>query len=230
MDELFGSRSILRDGLKLSAPLPFDEVEDQVALTQCRPAASRKDTPLCVLPNTGKSDECTVDKKEIDTLLKKYLEQSALELFADIGAQFEPIEYTVPLPDVTAIVGIAGPSVAGSIALCTSATALTALAKLGQASMPEDWLGELANQLVGRFKRKVTSHGVAFSLGTPTIVAGEKLHVVVGRAREEGLRSRLTSSFGDVEVWMEFELREGCEITADATDNGALMEGEAVLL
>jgi CheY-specific phosphatase CheX len=95
--------------------------------------------------------------------------------------------------------------------------------------MPEDWLGELANQLVGRFKRRISPHGVTFSLGTPTVIVGDRLRVAIGRARERSIVVRLQSTTGRVEIWLEFELRDGCELSAEPQADDGLVEGEALL-
>jgi CheY-specific phosphatase CheX len=95
--------------------------------------------------------------------------------------------------------------------------------------MPEDWLGELANQLVGRFKRRIAPHGASFSLGTPTVIIGERLRMALGVARKRSIVVRLLSSLGRMEIWLEFELRDGCELTAEAKEDEALIEGEALL-
>jgi hypothetical protein len=38
-----------------------------------------------------------------------------------------------------------------------------------------DWVGELGNQLVGRFKNKVSAYGPLIDLGLPSVVCGRDL-------------------------------------------------------
>lgn len=170
-----------------------------------------------------------MEKADTQALLQTYITQSALALLRDLGAAFELTEPTEWLPEITAVLGIAGPSVAGSIALSTSEQCLLRLAELGSSTMPEDWLGELANQLVGRFKRRISPHGASFSLGTPTVIIGERLRMAVGVARKRSIVVRLQSSIGRIEIWLEFELRDGCELSAEPKEDDALIEGEALL-
>lgn len=40
-----------------------------------------------------------------------------------------------------------------------------------------DWLGELANQLAGRFKNKVVPYGRKLELGIPTVIQGNHLKI-----------------------------------------------------
>lgn len=42
-----------------------------------------------------------------------------------------------------------------------------------------DWIGEIANQMLGRLKNKVTQAGVKFSMSTPTTVSGRSMQVTI---------------------------------------------------
>lgn len=41
----------------------------------------------------------------------------------------------------------------------------------------QDWIGELANQLLGRLKNKLRPHGVLFTVATPLCMTGRDLRV-----------------------------------------------------
>jgi len=167
---------------------------------------------------------------ETQVLLEDYITQAAKELFLDVsGFLFESIENSDWFPEITAVLGIAGTCVAGSATLGTSASCLATLAAKANSDMPEDWLGELANQLVGRFKRRIVAHGVDFSLGTPTLISGERLHVLSRFSHKPAFTVHLQSDIGRVEIWLEFELHHGGELSAEPQDDGTLIEGEALL-
>jgi CheY-specific phosphatase CheX len=161
--------------------------------------------------------------------LREYLLQSTIELFTDIGAVFAPVEKSDWMPDITAVLGFAGGGIAGSIAVCTCNDCLKGLASLGQTEMGEDWLGELSNQLAGRFKRRLAPHGATYSLGTPVVIMGERLRLTVGAARDRAQVLSLESKLGRVEVWLELEFRDGFELSAQPKEDGTLIEGEALL-
>jgi CheY-specific phosphatase CheX len=167
---------------------------------------------------------------ETQTLIHGYLQQSAIELLADVGMTVVPAAGSDWMPDITAILGFAGPGIAGSIALCTSTRCLHALAELANTRLPEDWLGELANQLAGRFKRRLSPHGATFGLGTPVVVAGDRLRLTACDARKRSLTTVcLESSIGRFELWLEIEFLEGFELSPQPKADGALVEGEALL-
>ncbi|HEY5962268.1 MAG TPA: chemotaxis protein CheX [Polyangiaceae bacterium] len=166
---------------------------------------------------------------EVNALLENYLLQSTIELFGDIGVAFTPTQPSSWLPEITAILGFAGSDVAGSVALCTSTECLDAIAKLANTQLPADWLGELSNQLLGRFKRRLSPHGATFGLSTPVVILGERLRVVASAARKRSLVVCIASSIGRVEVWLEIEFRNGFELSAHPKEDGTLIEGEALL-
>jgi CheY-specific phosphatase CheX len=170
-----------------------------------------------------------LDAAQTQDLLRDYLQQSAIELLSDSGAQFETNEAFEWTPEVVAILGFAGTDIAGSVALCTSHECLDELARLGHATLPEDWLGELSNQLAGRFKRRLAPHGASFGLSTPVILLGDRLRLAARTKSDGALSAHLDSSIGQVVVWLEIEFRNGFALAAQPKDDGTLIEGEALL-
>lgn len=80
------------------------------------------------------------------------------------------------------VLGFTGERIRGSVTLTTTLSLLLKshpLTKLGQ-ELTEveltDWLGELANQIVGRLKSDLCAQGAAISLSTPTCLMGRSLH------------------------------------------------------
>jgi CheY-specific phosphatase CheX len=43
-----------------------------------------------------------------------------------------------------------------------------------------DWIGEIANQIVGNLKRIFRRYGVDFTMGTPVVMSGSSIHLVSG--------------------------------------------------
>ncbi|MBN1520132.1 MAG: chemotaxis protein CheX [Spirochaetales bacterium] len=92
-----------------------------------------------------------------------------------------------------------------------------------------DWSGELANQLLGRIKKKLAGSGLDINLGTPVVLEGKKMHYFPQHpklARRMGFASasgRLDVEFqGEYEGFLELSEPSGA---ADA----ALDEGEVSL-
>lgn len=170
-----------------------------------------------------------MDPAQTRALLHDYLQLSAIELLTDVGAAFASTQSSEWTPDITAILGFAGSGIAGSVALCTSSECLQSLAELGHSTTSEDWLGELSNQLLGRYKRRLSPHGASFSLGTPLVVRGDRLRLATRIAQRRTVAVYLDSTIGRVEVWLEVEFRNGFELEPEPKDDGTLIEGEALL-
>lgn len=170
-----------------------------------------------------------MEEAQTNALITGYLELSTIELLRDVGAEFHGQPHTDWLPDITAIIGFAGTGTAGSLALCTSHSCLSGLAKLGKTEMSEDWLGELSNQLLGRVKRRLAPHGVVFGLSTPVVISGEKLRLSASDQKKRTMSCCVESSLGRAEIWFEIEFRDGFVLTDQGEDDGSLIEGEALL-
>jgi CheY-specific phosphatase CheX len=85
-----------------------------------------------------------------------------------------------PADGMLAVIGFGGRSFRGSLVVSASPGLLVRscpVACAGNELQQQDWLGELANQLLGRLKAQLLGHGIAIELGTPTTVAGLELRV-----------------------------------------------------
>lgn len=91
-----------------------------------------------------------------------------------------------PQDGILAIIGFGGADMRGSLVLSANCGMLRSSFPVKQrvdadpGPCPEhlqDWAGELANQLLGRFKSRLLAHGITLQLGTPTTVSGLELRV-----------------------------------------------------
>jgi CheY-specific phosphatase CheX len=85
-----------------------------------------------------------------------------------------------PANGMLAIIGFGGLSFRGSLIVSANSGLLERscpVACAGNEPQLEDWLGEIANQLLGRLKAKLLAHGIVIELGTPATVAGLELRV-----------------------------------------------------
>lgn len=99
------------------------------------------------------------------------------------------------------VMGFVGERVRGTCLL--AAPKDTILSTAPQDARPRDWVGELANQLVGRLKSKLMAHGVTIALSTPVVLSGVKLSPL---PRSEVLPSVFDTPNGRVLVWLEVEV------------------------
>jgi CheY-specific phosphatase CheX len=105
------------------------------------------------------------------------------------------------------VMGFVGDSVRGSCLLAAPLGAIEAAAPKGAAA--RDWVGELANQLVGRLKVKLMQRGATIALSTPVALCGVKLSPL---PRTEVEPVVFESPSGKVMVWLEVEIEDGFQL------------------
>lgn len=129
--------------------------------------------------------------------------QVCIDLFQAYGV---PIERTIspnPLTEGLAfcgVVGFAGPSVRGVCLLATTEGPLVDSSPVP--GMSRDWMGELANQLIGRIKNRLRTRGVEFYVTGPVVVRGQHLAPL---PRSELPPLAFSAPRGQVFVWVEVE-------------------------
>jgi hypothetical protein len=81
-----------------------------------------------------------------------------------------------------------------------------------------DWVGELANQLLGRFKNKVVAYGPLIDMALPSVICGKDLrhggegHVAHWQAHWHGF---------DISAVLNLEIRDGLTLNLESSDEVA---------
>jgi chemotaxis protein CheX len=122
----------------------------------------------------------------------------------------------------SASLGFAG-MLQGALIVCARANALSATnpqrTMVPSISVADnaDWIGEIANQVVGGLKREVSRFGVNFQLATPTVVHGKDLSVgVQGKGKVFAL---LFESRGlQWKIYFSCEIAEGLDFNTPKAD------------
>ncbi len=79
-------------------------------------------------------------------------------------------------PTHAAAVGFGDEDMRGSVTLLTDATDAQQLSASDNSEI-NDWVGELANQLVGRLKNRIAEYGHLLNMGLPVAMQGDDLTV-----------------------------------------------------
>jgi hypothetical protein len=98
------------------------------------------------------------------------------------------------------VMGFFGNTLSGTCLL--AAPAATVLAAAPPDARPRDWVGELANQLVGRLKSKLLARGVTIAMTTPIVVSGIRVSPLPRGNMEPAV---FETSTGRVLIWLEVE-------------------------
>ena len=159
-------------------------------------------------------------------------ETAAVELFAVSGVTITPVTgpgVQVPVPDLTALgtVRFTAPTLAGTAVLGASSATLRRSSVRGTSD--RDWIAELANQYLGRFKLKLIRAGFELWALAPVRVSGRLLVTAVSQPEYTPLVFR-DSKGGSVAVWIEFELSAPLKGTPSAPAEGEIpREGDLIL-
>jgi len=164
-------------------------------------------------------------------LLDAAATDAAVELFAAHRATITLVpapDAHTPMVDLAAlgIVRFTGPALTGTAVVGTSMSTLRR--SNGRGTSDRDWVAELANQFVGRFKLKLLRAGFELWSMAPVTVSGRLLATAVSQPQFAPLSFR-DSKGGSVGVWIEIELDGALTITAPPAAGEIPSEGDVIL-
>ena len=157
---------------------------------------------------------------------------AAVELFAGYGVTMAPVTgAAVPLPisDLAALgtVRFTAPDLSGTAVLGASTGTLRRLNTRGTSD--RDWIAELANQYIGRFKLKLLRTGFELWSMAPVSVSGRLLATAVSQPQFSPIVFR-DAKGGSVAVWIEIEISGLLKRTPPADADGEIPhEGDVIL-
>jgi CheY-specific phosphatase CheX len=146
-----------------------------------------------------------VERSETTRAIQALAGSACVELMQAYGVALTPTtgwgESDVGM--FSGVMGFVGESVRGTCLLAApQATVQSAAPKDAGA---RDWVGELANQLVGRLKAKLMARGATIALSTPVVLRGVKLSPLPRTDVEPVV---FDSPSGKVLVWLEVEIED----------------------
>jgi CheY-specific phosphatase CheX len=167
-------------------------------------------------------NDTKIDPQE---LLESFAEDACVQLFSAYGVELKRIDAAVathPKALLTSVVGFSGPKLRGACILAATERPI-------QQSNPVDgplrnWMAELSNQLVGRIKNKLLTHGAEVYVTTPVVLRGEHLAPL---PRYELAPQLFECDGGAVFVWVEVENDPDFRLVA--SPDAVVAEGDALL-
>jgi CheY-specific phosphatase CheX len=175
-------------------------------------------------------------KDEDRTVLTSLLVQMCRDMFAANGEAFAEATGPVTPPDrenlLAACIGLSGSTVRGALVVVARPTffTLTYPSELGVPRSDDDvadWAGEVANQLLGRIKNRLSTYGLDFTTSTPTVVRGDRLQLRIDE--NNTIRRPLIIRSEGVEIHFEIERDDDQALLANGATGTATPEGHAFL-
>lgn len=165
--------------------------------------------------------------------IRHALEDATARLFAQYDVALAAPQSNVPVgsPEIAAVIGFSSRGFRGTVTFGTSIeTAMSCSCVAGVDGVDaRDWVGELANQLLGRFKNALLDYGVVLNMATPIAITGSEL-----RFHAHDCDESWTVSFqhDGGEVWSRIQAHIGpsFELTkVEQEERPSAVEGELVL-
>jgi CheY-specific phosphatase CheX len=150
-----------------------------------------------------------VERSETTRAIQALAGAACTELMQAYGVELRPTLGWVESDEVmfSGVMGFVGASVRGTCLLAAPQGTVEAAAPKGAAA--RDWVGELANQLVGRLKAKLMARGATIALSTPVVLRGVKLSPL---PRTDVAPVVFESTAGRVLVWLEVEIENDFQL------------------
>ena len=150
-----------------------------------------------------------VERSETTRAIQALAGAACTELMQAYGVQLNPTLGWGESDEVmfSGVMGFVGESVRGTCLLAAPQGTVEAAAPKDAGA--RDWVGELANQLVGRLKAKLMARGATIALSTPVVLRGVKLSPLPRTDVEPVV---FESTAGKVLVWLEVEIDDGFQL------------------
>ena len=195
-----------------------------------RPVSGEASAPRATAPPGSTGLRGTVDA---------LLQGAMVDLFQAYGVALAPLprdtrEKPDPYPDLAAVIAFTcagnGNSATGKLSLSMPSPLFDVMrgdsAHLGRAA---DWMRELANQLMGRFKNRLLPYGTTLQAGLPGSIGREALEAQLSRATNLRIY-RARTLRGEVVTTLDGTLKDSelCYV-GQPSDAKPVAEGELIL-
>lgn len=163
--------------------------------------------------------------------LHQLLDASTSDLFAayDVPVERRGFDPDLERSDVhyAGIIGFTGEAMRGTLLLIPSDAVATAAGAPANPAGQRDWIGELANQLLGRLKTRLLRHGIEVTITTPLVVHGRYI-APVPTSDSVPFPLAYHSPHGIIHVWIDADLAPGLELVEEH-GKSLLSEGELMM-
>lgn len=166
------------------------------------------------------------------TILDPLVRTCAEDLFLYHDVRIHP-GGDVPVLDRVAVIGFMGDGVRGSLGLGISLELMQSAAAAARTASDakldlDDWLGEMANQLLGRLKNRLLTFGPAVGLALPMVLRGLQIEFVPDTA--DVWTYPFHADAGSLCIWLDVRLSPEVELTETADPElSAPAEGDLVV-
>ena len=153
--------------------------------------------------------------------------ECCVELFAAYGVALNShaAEFIVSEEILlSGVIGFVGPTLRGTCLLVGNRSPIELSSP--QKEHTRDWVGELTNQLVGRFKNALLRYGVEIAIAIPVVLTAAQL-TPLPQTQSDPIR--LDVGGGSFAIWLEVEASPDLTLADPGPESMIAAEGEAML-
>jgi chemotaxis protein CheX len=176
-------------------------------------------------------------------VLDRLISEQTIAQFAVSGVELvvSPAGHQQPArAELAGIIGFTSPSLRGTLMIVSSFALFSRSRPEGARSEPlsggtardwlylRDWASELANQLMGRLKNRLTGFGLHLSVSTPTALSGAALAFGTP-ASKRAIGHRFTSDTDELWVFFDAVVDPDLVMSPKDGDGAAAAEGDIIL-
>ncbi len=165
-------------------------------------------------------------------VIDEILRGSTSALFSAYGLELEELRPPTSKEDegehMAGVIGFTSKEISGSLVISASAALVRRTVPEGSSSL-HDWMGELANQLLGRSKNQLLKYGVTLSMSVPVVVTG--LALQTPKIAHHAIRDyEFTSEVGSLHVRLDVAVDPALDFSQiSGEDSPGIDEGELLL-
>jgi CheY-specific phosphatase CheX len=171
--------------------------------------------------------EDTATAKELETqqLVEDLAEEACLSLFEAYGVKLRRVELAQTPQGERSLTGIIGFTGTGITGMCLVAASEQPLIASNPASGTlRDWVAELSNQLAGRLKHKLLTHGAEVYITTPIVLRATRIEPL---PRRKLVPRGFSAEDGSVALWVEVEVTPDFQLVP--SEEVPVAEGESLM-
>lgn len=129
--------------------------------------------------------------------------------------------------DAVAVIGFSCESYGGVLGFAAKNSMIESAYGESNSAMSDSWLGELANQLVGRLKNALLAYGTEIQIALPMVLHGLELQVRQGTGQIR--QYQYGTDAGSACVWVDADWEFSKEVELVEVDQHAKAEGEMTM-
>ena len=165
--------------------------------------------------------------KTIETIVEECIPISVQTILKESRIQISEHTDEKPHFGIIAVIGFSGHKLDGAVGFAAEESIL--IEGYGEANTPlsDGWVGEIANQLLGRLKNALLAYGVEVQIAIPMVLHGLNLQVSGKSAQIK--QFKYSSKFGHTCVWVDANWDMKKERNEVEADQHAKAEGDMML-